>query len=192
VLYFQVKVVERSGSDERLHDWFFHQHPDACAELLNKDPGLLIHVAKLDHAAHALMSVPQVQTQLSTSTSFRLDWRRQASIAVGHNCGCGRSTLGPAAWVSASRRSSVPAARRPTMAASTKPRTKSATVTRLLSRDKGATLDEIAKATEWKAHSCRAFLTSIRKKARVLRQERPDGATSYRIVQETAAEPTGE
>ncbi len=72
------------------------------------------------------------------------------------------------------------------MATSSRPRTKSATVNRLLSRDKGATLDEIAKATEWKPHSCRAFLTGIRKKVRVLRQERPDGATSYRIVQDPA------
>lgn len=74
------------------------------------------------------------------------------------------------------------------MATSTKRRTKTATVSRLLSREKGATLDEIAKATEWKPHSCRAFLTGIRKKARVLRQERPDGVTSYRIVEERAAE----
>lgn len=78
------------------------------------------------------------------------------------------------------------------MAASTKPRTKSATVTRLLSRDKGATLEEIAKVTEWKPHSCRAFLTGIRKKAHLLRQERPDGATSYRIAQEPAPEPVSE
>jgi hypothetical protein len=78
------------------------------------------------------------------------------------------------------------------MAASTKPRTKSATVTRLLSREKGATLDEIARTTEWKPHSCRAFLTGIRKKARVLREERPDGATSYRIIAEPTAEPAGE
>ena len=75
------------------------------------------------------------------------------------------------------------------MTASTKPRTKSVTVNRLLSRDKGATLDEIGKATAWKPHSCRAFLTGIRKKARLLRQERPDGATSYRLVQEPAREP---
>ena len=78
------------------------------------------------------------------------------------------------------------------MVASSRPRTKAATVTRLLSREKGATLDEIANATEWKPHSCRAFLTGIRKKSRVLRQERPDGATSYRIVQEPTPEPAGE
>lgn len=78
------------------------------------------------------------------------------------------------------------------MAASTKLRTKSAAVTRLLSREKGATLDEIVKATEWKPHSCRAFLTGVRKKARLLRQERPDGGTSYRIIQDTAPEPPSE
>ena len=78
------------------------------------------------------------------------------------------------------------------MATSTQPRTKSATVTRRLSREKGATLEEIAKATEWKPHSCRAFLTGIRKKARVLRQERPDGATSYRMIQAPAPEPACE
>lgn len=78
------------------------------------------------------------------------------------------------------------------MTASTKPRTKSATVSRLLSREKGATLDEIAKATEWKPHSCRAFLTGIRRKTRLVRQERPDGFTSYRIVQGIAPEPASE
>jgi hypothetical protein len=70
------------------------------------------------------------------------------------------------------------------MAASSKQRTKSATVTRLLSREKGATLSEIAKATQWKPHSCRAFLTGMRKKAQLVREERADGAASYRIVQE--------
>lgn len=73
------------------------------------------------------------------------------------------------------------------MATSPKQRTKSATVARLLSREKGATLDEIAKATQWKPHSCRAFLTGVRKKAQLVREERPDGATSYRMVQELIA-----
>ena len=70
------------------------------------------------------------------------------------------------------------------MATSPKQRTKAATVTRLLSREKGATIGEITKATEWKPHSCRAFLTGIRKKAQLVREERADGATSYRVIQE--------
>jgi hypothetical protein len=70
------------------------------------------------------------------------------------------------------------------MAISPEQRTKAAMVTRLLSREKGATLGEIAKGTQWKPHSCRAFLTGVRKKAQLVRDERADGATSYRIVQE--------
>lgn len=78
------------------------------------------------------------------------------------------------------------------MAASTYPRAKSATVTRMLSREKGATLSEIAKATEWQPHSCRAFLTGVRKKSQLIKEERPDGSTSYRIAQEPALEVSGE
>ncbi len=69
------------------------------------------------------------------------------------------------------------------MPSTTKSRTKSATVSRLLSREKGATLNEIEKATEWKPHSCRAFLTGLRKKARLIKEQRPDGATSYRLTE---------
>jgi hypothetical protein len=78
------------------------------------------------------------------------------------------------------------------MTSPVKPRTKSATVTRLLSREKGATLQEIAKATEWQHHSCRSFLTGVRKKARVVKLQRPDGATSYRLVEQPAAGPPNE
>ena len=78
------------------------------------------------------------------------------------------------------------------MVASTRPRAKSATVTRLLSREKGATLSEIAKATDWQPHSCRAFLTGVRKQSRLIKEERPDGTTTYRISQEPASEVGGE
>lgn len=63
---------------------------------------------------------------------------------------------------------------------------KSATVTRLLSRGNGATLAEIIKATGWKEHSCRAFLTGVRKANTLLKEERPDGATTYRLEAPTA------
>ena len=73
----------------------------------------------------------------------------------------------------------------------TKParKTKAATVTRLLSRDKGATLAEIEKATSWKPHSCRAFLSGVRKTGATLpKEERPDGKTAYRIIVENEAD----
>jgi len=61
--------------------------------------------------------------------------------------------------------------------------TKAATVTKLLSRNRGATLAEIMAATNWQPHSTRAFLTGLRKKgAALLKEARRDGETSYRIA----------
>ncbi|MBB6124632.1 DUF3489 domain-containing protein [Sphingobium subterraneum] len=60
--------------------------------------------------------------------------------------------------------------------------TKSAAVTKLLSRAKGATLAEIGGATGWQPHSCRAFLTGLRKKGKELtKEQRSDGSGAYRI-----------
>lgn len=59
--------------------------------------------------------------------------------------------------------------------------TKSAMVTKILSREKGATLLEIGKLTGWQPHSCRAFLTGLRKKGDVLKEERNDGSLAYRL-----------
>jgi Protein of unknown function (DUF3489) len=67
------------------------------------------------------------------------------------------------------------AANRPTV-------TKAAAVAKLLSRTRGATLDEIMAQTHWQAHSARAFLSGIRKKGRVLLKEaRKTGETCYRL-----------
>lgn len=60
--------------------------------------------------------------------------------------------------------------------------TKAAMVTKILSREKGATLLEISKATGWQLHSCRAFLTGLRKKGDILKEQRGDGQLSYRIA----------
>ncbi len=67
-------------------------------------------------------------------------------------------------------------------------KTKSATVIRMLRREKGATLSEMEKATDWKPHSCRAYLSGVRKTgASVVKEARPDGKTAYRITAETEA-----
>jgi hypothetical protein len=62
-----------------------------------------------------------------------------------------------------------------------KKQSKSAIVTRLLSRGTGATIGEIVKATSWEEHSCRAFLTGVRKTSTLLKEQRPDGSTTYRL-----------
>jgi len=67
------------------------------------------------------------------------------------------------------------------MAIQKKATTKAAMVTKILSREKGATLLEMSKATGWQLHSCRAFLTGLRKKAGILKEQRSDGSLSYRI-----------
>jgi predicted ArsR family transcriptional regulator len=62
--------------------------------------------------------------------------------------------------------------------------TKSAIVIALLSRGKGASIDEICKATKWQTHSVRAFLTGLRKKGIVVtRKQRGQEGTAYRITQ---------
>ena len=64
-------------------------------------------------------------------------------------------------------------------------KTKSGTVNRMLRRVKGATLVEIEQATDWKPHSCRAFLSGVRKKGVVLiRQERAGGNAAYKVISE--------
>jgi predicted ArsR family transcriptional regulator len=71
----------------------------------------------------------------------------------------------------------------------TKPQTKSDKIIALLGRAKGASLDEICKATSWQPHSARAFLTGLRKKGLVLvREQGADEGTVYRII----SPPSGE
>ena len=64
-----------------------------------------------------------------------------------------------------------------------KPPKKSAQVIALLEADEGATLPNLCAATGWQAHTCRAFLTGLRKKGRVLeRSHRADGASVYKLM----------
>jgi hypothetical protein len=51
----------------------------------------------------------------------------------------------------------------------------------MLLRGTGATVAEIMKSTGWKEHSCRAFLTGVRKTKKLIKEQRPDGKTAYRI-----------
>lgn len=65
--------------------------------------------------------------------------------------------------------------------------TKASRVKLLLQDPAGATLDELSQATGWLPHTCRAFLTGLRKKSHQLTKEkREDGATVYRIAESEA------
>lgn len=70
----------------------------------------------------------------------------------------------------------------------TKGATKTASVRRLLARTGGATLQEMMTETGWQSHSCRAFLTGVRKSGcDVIKLERTDGSTAWRIAEQTEA-----
>ena len=71
----------------------------------------------------------------------------------------------------------------------TKDATKSASVRRLLARTGGATLQEMMAETGWQPHSCRAFLSGVRKSGdAVIKIERTDGSMAWRIASEAEAE----
>ncbi|AZI36365.1 hypothetical protein NT2_12_00940 [Caenibius tardaugens NBRC 16725] len=68
------------------------------------------------------------------------------------------------------------------------PRTKSQLIERLLAGRGGATLAELMEPTGWQAHTCRAFLSGLRKKGRALvRDKRDDGTSFYRLDGEQEA-----
>ncbi len=62
--------------------------------------------------------------------------------------------------------------------------TKSATILKLLSRPKGASITQLQKATDWQAHSIRAALTGLRKKGHEIERSGKDrkGGTVYRMA----------
>jgi transcription initiation factor IIE alpha subunit len=63
-----------------------------------------------------------------------------------------------------------------------KPESKATIVTKLLTRTKGATLDEMINATGWQPHSVRAFLSGLRKKGHALvKEQRRSGEQAYRM-----------
>jgi len=69
--------------------------------------------------------------------------------------------------------------------------TKTQLVVKLLNSAKGASLEEIAQATSWQPHSCRAFLTGLRKKGHsIIRAKRKDDTTYYRIDKKSPPAPS--
>ena len=61
-------------------------------------------------------------------------------------------------------------------------KTKIGKVIALLEREKGATLDEMVKATGWLPHTTRAALTGLKKKGHSIERDKRDDVTCYRIA----------
>lgn len=67
--------------------------------------------------------------------------------------------------------------------------TKAGQLEKLLKTVKGASLEEMVLATGWQSHSCRAFLTGLRKKGHnVVRAKLKDDTTFYRIAKVKATD----
>lgn len=74
------------------------------------------------------------------------------------------------------------AAKPPAQFATPEPKTKNQQVIELLSREGGATLEELSTLASWQPHSTRSFMTGLKKKGHVIESERIDGVRRYRIV----------
>ena len=61
-------------------------------------------------------------------------------------------------------------------------RTKQALLLELVSREGGATLDELTAATGWLPHTVRAAITGLRKRGHDVKRERVDGVSHYTVV----------
>jgi DNA-binding MarR family transcriptional regulator len=66
-------------------------------------------------------------------------------------------------------------------AADTRPATKQALVIKMLQRQQGASITELAEATGWLPHTTRAALTGLRKKGHVIAAEKQEGVSRYRL-----------
>lgn len=62
------------------------------------------------------------------------------------------------------------------------PATKNQQVIDLLSRERGATLEELSTLATWLPHSTRSFMTGLKKKGHVIDSDKVDGIRRYRIA----------
>ncbi len=66
---------------------------------------------------------------------------------------------------------------------SNKAESKAQLIERLLKGRNGATLADLTEATSWQPHTCRAFLTGLRRKGKILvRDKRKDGTTFWKLA----------
>ena len=64
----------------------------------------------------------------------------------------------------------------------TKPISKQAQLAALVTRETGATLDQMIAVTGWLAHTTRAALTGLKKKGYAISSDKVDGVRTYRAI----------
>lgn len=60
--------------------------------------------------------------------------------------------------------------------------TKNQQIIDLLTREGGATLEELSTLASWQPHSTRSFMTGLKKKGHVIESDKIDGVRRYRIT----------
>jgi Protein of unknown function (DUF3489) len=68
-----------------------------------------------------------------------------------------------------------------------KPLSKQAQLAALVTRDAGATLEQMIEATGWLPHTTRAALTGLKKKGYAISSDKVEGVRTYRAVAPEAA-----
>lgn len=67
--------------------------------------------------------------------------------------------------------------------------TKASKIKAVLGRKSGATLDQMCEATGWQAHTCRAFMSGLRKKGHdIVRETGKAGTSIYRFAAPSAVD----
>ena len=132
------------------------------------------------------IAVPAAHVSDATNTSNASKKRMKDSSEVHKN-----RAKAPALAVAAMKTRGVIAATVPetsvagVVTAELPRQTKASVVEALLDREGGASLEAMCQATGWQAHTCRAFLTGLRKKGReVIRASDKDGKSIYLIATE--------
>ena len=67
------------------------------------------------------------------------------------------------------------------------PPTKNQQVIDLLSREDGASLEEMSSLANWLPHSTRAFMTGLKKKGYAIESDKTDGVRRYRATSAPAS-----
>ena len=90
-------------------------------------------------------------------------------------------------WGTKARRAALLKPAEPKAAPAKRAGTKSETVLTMIATAKGATIEALMKATDWQAHTLRAFLSRARAAGTKVESDRADGVTTYRVAGGKAA-----
>jgi hypothetical protein len=124
---------------------------------------------------------------MTNTTAISFDSAQAPAGELLHSAGADAEALSPQ-----TQSAPKPAKKSPKPDCNEKRQTKASKVEALLARKAGATLEQMGEATGWQAHTCRAFMSSLRKKGQeVIRETGKAGKSIYRFAAANSAAKTG-